>query len=349
MGLMYLKFSRSASMIRAQPLDACIIIGGCDKTVPAQLIGGISANKPAVYRAGDLDIEEIAAVNKELAPTIGTCGVMGTASTMACLTAALGIMPLRGASAPTILSKASFLNAIILKPSGDNYMTDFYNAGGIPALLCTLRPLLYISAITIPHAVLNNALFRPLFLSQAVICLLSDPLYPSVSLVVLYRNITLNGAVIKASASKDCRLLSYPGPAVVLDNTANLAKRINNPARPVTRDSVLVLKDIGPVGNPDMPEVGLLDRRMSGTAGGTIVLHISPKSGLPESPFRVRRKLSLEVLEEELAARIEARKRVFVEEVVVQERRARRGYRGLYMRFVNQAHVRVDFDFLIAE
>ncbi|KAL5360196.1 dihydroxy-acid/6-phosphogluconate dehydratase [Aspergillus floccosus] len=473
-------------MIRAQPLDACIMIGGCDKTVPAQLMGGISANKPvlplitgpmmpgsnrgqrigactdcrnnwAAYRAGELDIEEIAAVNEELAPTIGTCGVMGTASTMACLTAALGMMPLRGASAPavssaririaeetgghavaaalskrtpqTILSKASFLNAITvlqaiggstnaivhllaianrhpdikgtitlqtieeigqktpllidLKPSGDNYMTDFHNAGGMLALLHTLRPLLHLSAMTITGhtlgAVLDSAPFRSFPLSQAIIRPLSDPLYPSASLVVLYGNIAPNGAVMKASASKDRRLLSHSGPAVVFENTTDLAKRIDDPALPVTRDSVLVLKGIGPVGNPGMPEAGMIpiprrlgaagvtdmlrlsDGRMSGTAGGTIVLHISPESGLPESPFGVvqtgdvitcdvgTRKLQLEIPEEELKARVEARKRAFVDEGVVQERQARRGYRGLYERSVNQAHVGADFDFLVAE
>lgn len=113
-------------MIRAQPVDACIVLGGCDKTVPAQLMGGLSAgpSKPVLplltgpmlpgsfrgqrigactdcrhhwarYRAGDMDMEDMAALNDELAPTAGTCGVMGTASTMACLTAALGLVDLK--------------------------------------------------------------------------------------------------------------------------------------------------------------------------------------------------------------------------------------------------------------
>ncbi|KAJ2982320.1 hypothetical protein NUW58_g6470 [Xylaria curta] len=120
-------------MIRAQPVDAVVLIGGCDKTTPAQLMGGISANKPilhlvtgpmmpgshrgvrigactdcrnnwASYRAGAIDIEEIGMINEELAPTAGTCGVMGTASTMACILVALGMMPLKGASAPAVSS-----------------------------------------------------------------------------------------------------------------------------------------------------------------------------------------------------------------------------------------------------
>ncbi|KAL4898400.1 dihydroxy-acid/6-phosphogluconate dehydratase [Aspergillus ambiguus] len=473
-------------MIRAQPLDACIMIGGCDKTVPAQLMGGISANKPvlplitgpmmpgsnrgqrigactdcrnnwAAYRAGDIDIEEISAINEELAPTIGTCGVMGTASTMACLTAALGMMPLRGASAPavssaririaeetggnavaaalskrtpqTILSKDSFLNAITvlqaiggstnavvhllaianrhpkvkgaitlqtieeigqktpllidLKPSGDNYMNDFHNAGGMLALLHTLRPLLQLSAMTITGRTLGDVLdstpFRTFPLSQQIIRPLTDPLYPASSLVVLYGNIAPDGAVMKASASKDRRLLSHTGPTVVFENTADLARRLDDPALPITKDSILVLKGIGPIGNPGMPEAGMIpiprrlgaegvkdmlrlsDGRMSGTAGGTIVLHISPESGLAESPFGVvqtgdiitcdveSRRLQLGISDEELKARVEARKRAFVDEGVVQQRSSRRGYRGLYERSVNQAHVGADFDFLVAD
>ncbi|GFG08208.1 minichromosome loss protein 1 [Aspergillus udagawae] len=473
-------------MIRAQPLDACITIGGCDKTVPAQLMGGISANKPvlplvtgpmmpgshrgqrigactdcrnnwAAFRAGDIDIEEISAINDELAPTIGTCGVMGTASTMACITAALGLMPLRGASAPAvssvrariaeetgahavavalakrrpqdILSKESFFNAIIvlqaiggstnavvhlmaivnrhpklqgvitldtfaeigrstpllidLKPSGDNYMNDFHNAGGMLALLHTLRPLLHLSAMTISGQTLGEVLdaspFRTFPLSQQVIRPLSNPLYPSSSLVVLRGNIAPDGAIIKASASKDRRLLSHTGAAVVFENPEDLAKRIDDPDLDVTEDSVLVLKGIGPIGNPGMPEAGLIpiprklasagvkdmlrlsDGRMSGTAGGTIVLHISPESALPESPFGVVQtgdmitcdadngKLTLEVSNEELNSRIEARKNEGSDAARGWlDRTRRRGYRGLYERSVNQAQDGADFDFLTA-
>ncbi|KAJ9273643.1 hypothetical protein DTO212C5_277 [Paecilomyces variotii] len=472
-------------MIKAQPLDACIMIGGCDKTVPAQLMGGISANKPilplitgpmmpgshrgqrlgactdcrnnwAAFRANEIDIEEISAINEELAPTIGTCGVMGTASTIACITAALGMMPLRGASAPAvssgrlriaeetganavsvakakrtpqdILSKESFLNAITvlqaiggstnavvhllaianrhpklqgqitlqtfdeigrktpllvdLKPSGDNYMNDFHNAGGMLALLHQLRPLLYLSAMTISGQTLGEVLgatpFRSFPYSQQLIRPLSDPLYPSSSLVVLYGNIAPNGAVMKASASKDRALLSHSGPAVVFKNSADLAARIDDPDLPVTKDSVLVLQGIGPIGNPGMPEAGLIpiprklgasgvkdmlrlsDGRMSGTAGGTIVLHISPESALPESPFGVvqtgdiitcnveKRVLHLDISDDELKARIEERKRSISSSGVLSERSRKRGYRGLYERSVNQAEEGVDFDFLTA-
>ena len=387
---------------------------------------------------------------------IGTCGVMGTASTMACITAALGMMPLRGASASAvssarlriaeetganavsvaktkrkpqdILSMESFLNAITvlqaiggstnavvhllaianrhpavqgvitlqtfedigrktpllidLKPSGDNYMNDFHNAGGMLALLLTLRPLLKLSAKTITGQTLGEILdastFRTFPLSRQIIRSLSDPLYPNSSLVVLRGNLAPNGAVMKASASKYSSLLSHTGPAMVFENPADMAKRIDDPDLDVTRDSILVLKGIGPIGNPGMPEAGLLpiprklassgvkdmlrlsDGRMSGTAGGTIVLHISPESALLGSPLGVvetgdlitcdleNRRLHLDISDDELKARIDEKKQALENAGVWTERRRRRGYFGLYERSVNQAQDGADFDFLSA-
>lgn len=381
---------------------------------------------------------------------------MGTASTMACITAALGMMPLRGASAPAvssarlriaeetganavavtkaarkpqeILSKESFLNAITvlqaiggstnavvhllaianrhpdlqgvitlqtfeeigqktpllidLKPSGDNYMNDFHNAGGMMALLQVLRPLLHLSAKTISGQTLGEVLDASqsrLSFAQDIIRPFSNPLHPSSSLAVLHGNLAPNGAIIKASASKYRSLLSHTGPAVVFENSADLAQRIDDPELNVTKDSVLVLKGIGPIGNPGMPEAGLIpipkkiaatgvkdmlrlsDGRMSGTAGGTIILHISPEAAVPDSPFGVvetgdmitcdieSRRLHLEVSDDVLQARISQRKQILESESgPVQERKQRRGYRGLYERSVNQAHEGTDFDFLTA-
>ncbi|KAJ7090385.1 dihydroxy-acid/6-phosphogluconate dehydratase [Mycena belliarum] len=471
-------------MIKAQPLDACIMIGGCDKTVPAQLMGAISANKPvlplvtgpmmpgshkgsrigactdcrnnwAAYRAGVMDIEDIAAINDELAPTVGTCGVMGTASTMACITAALGLMPLRGASAPAvsatrlriaeetgrnavsavsdkhrpqqILSKESFLNAITvlqaiggstnavvhlmaiinrhpdvagtisldtfdeigrktpllvdLKPSGESYMMDFHNAGGMPALLQILRPLLHLSAQTITGQTLGELIdcsgSHDSPYSRQIIRPLSDPLYPCSSIVVLRGNLAPGGAVMKVSASKDRRLLNHTGPAVVFSNTVDLAHRIDDPDLPVTADSVLVLQSIGPIGYPGMPEAGLIpiprklgvdgvedllrlsDGRMSGTAGGTIVLHISPESIVDGSVFGIvhdgdlircdveARILQLDVSDEEIARRIAERREAKEKSAEVQKVK-KRGYAGLYERSVNQAEFGADFEFLTA-
>lgn len=475
-------------MIKAQPVDAVITIGGCDKTVPAQLMGAISANKPvlplvtgpmmpgsyggvrlgactdcrnnwAAYRAGQIDMEDIAGINEELAPTSGTCGVMGTASTMACITAALGLMPLRGASAAavsstrlrvaeetgvnavaaakskilpqSILTEASFLNAITvlqaiggstnaivhlmaiinrhpdvagkitlqtfdtigrrvpllidLKPSGDNYMTDFHNAGGMLALLHTLRPLLDLSAPTIFSKTLGELLdsspFKPFEFSRQIVRSLDNPLYPASSLVVLNGNLASGGAVMKASASKERALLKHSGPVVVFKNTADLAQRIDDPDLQVTKDSVLVLQSIGPIGNPGMPEAGVVpiprklgeqgvkdmlrisDGRMSGTAGGTIVLHISPESAVVDSVFGIlrdgdvvsvdveRRKLNVDLSEEEIGNRIQERKQKVEAKVSNEEQagKVRRGYRHLYEKHVNQAEEGADFDFLTAK
>jgi dihydroxy-acid dehydratase len=381
---------------------------------------------------------------------------MGTASTMACITAALGLMPLKGASAPAVssaririaeetgsiavsvaqakrtpqelLTKESFLNAITvlqaiggstnaivhlmaiinrhpkvqceitletfneigakvplvidLKPSGDNYMTDFHNAGGMLGLLHILRPLLHLKAMTITGQTLGEVLdaspFRTFPFSSEIIRPLSNPLYPDSSLVVVRGNIAPNGAVIKASASKDRRLLTHFGPAVVFANSKDLAERLDDPDLEVTADSVLVLQGIGPIGNPGMPEAGLIpiprklaaqgvtdmlrlsDGRMSGTAGGTIILHISPESAVPDAVFGVvhtgdiiafdveKQYLGLEVSEEEIEKRLEARKAQLSKEAASQPKRIKRGYRGLYERCVNQAEEGADFDFLTA-
>ncbi|KAL2693561.1 hypothetical protein Neosp_000121 [[Neocosmospora] mangrovei] len=479
-------------MISAQPCDAVVLIGGCDKTTPAQLMGGISANKPilhlvtgpmmpgshrgvrigactdcrnnwAKYRAGAIDIEDISAINDELAPTGGTCGVMGTASTMACILVGLGMMPFAGATAPavsatrlriaeatgghavaacknldqlrpqTLLTRESFLNAIIvlqaiggstnavvhlmaiigrhpkvagtitldtvdeigrktpllvdLKPSGDNYMTDFHNSGGMLALFHELKPLLYLDAMTVTGRTLGQEIAQnsliPVPRELSVIQPFDKPLYPKSSLVVLRGNLAPGGAVMKASASKYRRLLQHSGRAVVFANSADLAERVDDPDLEVTPDSVLVLQSIGPIGNPGMPEAGMIpiprkiasqgvmdmlrlsDGRMSGTAGGTIGLHISPESADPDSVLGIirngdlitldveKRILSVDLTAEEIAQRIQERKKTFAASEGAAapwvKRKGMRGYRGLYMRHVNQAEAGADFDFLTAD
>lgn len=436
-------------MVQAQPVDAVIMIGGCDKTVPAQLMGGISANKPflplitgpmmpgsvkgvrvgactdcrnnwAKYRAGQIDMEDIMAVNEELAPTAGTCGVMGTASTMACITAGLGLIDLKaGATSPAVsatrlriaeatgknavtilanketfrpqafLTEDSFINAITvlqaiggstnavvhlmaianrhpqlagritlatiddigrktpllvdLKPSGDNYMTDFHNAGGMLALMHTLRPLLRLNARTYTGQTLGELLdatpFVPFDYSRKIIRSLDNPLWPASSLAVLRGNLAPEGAVTKASASKEKRLLKHRGKACVFKNSRDLIARIDDEELDLTADSVLVLQGIGPIGNPGMPEAGLIpiprklgregvtdmlrisDGRMSGTAGGTILLHVSPESADPDSVLSVvqdgdyiecdvaERTLHLDVEQSEIEKRLARRKR----------------------------------------
>ncbi|KAJ6446721.1 hypothetical protein O9K51_01494 [Purpureocillium lavendulum] len=449
-------------MIRAQPCDVVVAIGGCDKTVPAQLMGGLSANKPllplltgpmmpgshrgerigactdcrsnwARFRAGTLDIEDISAINDELAPTAGTCGVMGTASTMACVLAALGLIPLAaGASAPAVsaarlrvaeetgrnavrmcrdveawrpqrvLTTESFLNAItVLQAIGGSTNAAVHMmaiVGRHPDVAGTitldtidvigrhtpllLKPLLQLGAMTYTGRTLGEelALQSPIPVPRHLSCIqpFSEPLYPASSLVVLKGNLAPGGSVMKASASKDRRLLCHSGRAVVFTDSGDLARRIDDPELDVDPDSVLVLQNIGPVGNPGMPEAGLIpiprklaetgvldmlrisDGRMSGTAGGTIALHISPESADPTSVLGIvrdgdvivcdveKRLLHVDISYDEIVRRRQERRAGLRPDMHWWARERTRGYRGLYMRSVNQAQYGADFDFLTA-
>lgn len=278
-----------------------------------------------------------------------------------------------------------------LKPSGDNYMTDFHNSGGMLALLRELRPLLYLNAGTITGRTLGEEIDKATFIRvpRRLSCIqpFGEPLYPASSLVVLRGNLAPGGALLKASASKRRSLLRHSGPAVVFAGSADMAKRLDDPNLDVTENSVLVLQNIGPVGNPGMPEAGMIpiprklaskgvldmlrisDGRMSGTAGGSIVLHISPEAADPSSVLGVVRDgdiitcdvekgvLQLELSDGDIEKRIEL-KEAEVEssrqatQTDIQPswiaRERMRGYRGLYMRSVLQAERGADFDFLTA-
>jgi dihydroxy-acid dehydratase len=457
-------------MIRAQPMDAVVLIGGCDKTVPAQLMGAASAGVPAVqlvtgsmltgshrgervgactdcrrywarYRADEIDAHEIAAVNNQLVPSVGTCSVMGTASTMACVAEALGMMVPGGATAPAVtadrvrcaeetgklavqvaaqqltpdrimtgeafenalrvlLSIGGSTNAIIhltaiagrlgididldaldrmgretpvlidLKPSGRFYMEDLHKAGGLATLLRELKPLLHLDALTVTGRSLGEEMERaaPPF-PQEVVRPFSNPIFPEGGIAVLHGNIAPHSAIIKQSAA-DPRLMEHEGRAVVFENVEDLAARIDDETLDVEADDILVLKQIGPLGAPGMPEAGYLpiprklarqgvkdmvrisDGRMSGTAAGTIVLHVSPEAAaggplsLVQSGDRIRlsvsrRELSLLVSDEELSRRASAQGAV--------RPGAPRGYRKLFLASVTQAERGVDFDFLRGE
>lgn len=272
-----------------------------------------------------------------------------------------------------------------LKPSGANYMTDFHNSGGMAALLKELRPLLHVNALTVTGKTLGEMLdAEPLIpVPRELSCIqpFDKPLYPASSLVVLRGNLAPDGAVMKASASKDRRLLKHSGRAVVFAGSEDMARRIDDENLDVDENSVLVLQNIGPVGNPGMPEAGLIpiprklaargvgdmlrvsDGRMSGTAGGTIVLHVSPEAADPRSALGLvkdgdviscdvdARVLRVEISDEEILERREVRIREVEKEDSQHPWMARekmRGYRGLYMRSVNQADQGADFDFLRA-
>ncbi|MDB5750482.1 MAG: ilvD4 [Ramlibacter sp.] len=255
-----------------------------------------------------------------------------------------------------------------LKPSGDHYMEDFHHAGGMATLLRELKPLLHLDALTVTGRTLGEELqaARPAF-SQDVVRPFGDPIYPQGGIAVLRGNLAPGGAIIKQSAASPA-LMEHEGRAVVFEDAGDLAARIDDPDLDVRADDVLVLKRIGPKGHPGMPEAGALpmpmklarqgvkdmlrisDGRMSGTAFGTVVLHVTPEAAVGgplawvRNGDRIRlsvskRELSLLVTAEELAARQQA--------APVVEPSAERGYRKLFLENVTQADKGVDFAFLV--
>lgn len=255
-----------------------------------------------------------------------------------------------------------------LKPSGDHYMEDFHAAGGMATLQHELRPLLHLDALTVTGRTLGEELDAAgSRFPQHVVRPLDQPIYPQGGIAVLYGNLAPGGAIIKQSAA-DARLMEHEGRAVVFENAQDLAKRIDDPELDVEPDDVLVLKNIGPKGAA-MPEAGYLpiprklaaagvkdmlrisDGRMSGTAFGSIVLHVTPEAAVGgplawvQTGDRIRisvreRILQWCVSEEELAARQAAKP--------VELPTAERGYRHLFLKSVTQADKGADFDFLMA-
>ncbi len=218
-----------------------------------------------------------------------------------------------------------------IRPSGRYLMEDFYYAGGLRALLVRLGERLHLDAPTVAGVTLGEAIEGARVFNDEVIRPLNNPVQPDGGIAVLRGNLAPDGAVIKHSAA-DPRLLRHTGPAIVFEDYADMAARIDDPALEVTADSVMVLRGAGPIGGPGMPEWGMLpipkkllqqgvrdmvrisDARMSGTSYGTCVLHVSPESavGGPLALARTgdaitldvaARALSLNVPEDELARR----------------------------------------------
>jgi dihydroxy-acid dehydratase len=457
-------------MIRAQPMDAVVLIGGCDKTVPAQLMGAAAAGVPAIqlvtgamltgshkgervgactdcrrfwasFRGDQIDAAEIDSVNNQLVATVGTCSVMGTASTMACIAEALGIMLPGGASAPAVtadririaertgaqavamigqdLAPAKILtpkaienalrvllavggstNGIIhltaiagrlgiridlaqldrmaretpvlvdLKPSGQHYMEDLHRAGGLTTVMRQMKDLLHLDALTVTGRTLGEELdAAPASFPQDVVRPFDRPIFPQGGIAVLRGNLAPGGAIIKQSAASSA-LMEHEGRAVVFEDAEDLARRIDDPDLDVKADDVLVLKRIGPVGAPGMPEAGYIpiprklgrlgvkdmlrisDGRMSGTAAGSIVLHVTPEAAIGgplaivQNGDRIRlsvneRSIELKVGDAEIAARLAALPKQVADP-------DERGYRKLFLTTITQADEGCDFDFLQA-
>ena len=253
-----------------------------------------------------------------------------------------------------------------LKPSGEYLMEDFYYAGGLPAVMAQISDLLHMDAPTVSGRTVAENIAGAEILNRDVIAPRENPLSEGGSLIVLRGNICPDGAVLKHSAAAP-DLLSHEGPAIVFEDVYDMNRRVDDPDLDVTAESVLVLKNAGPVGAPGMPEWGHLpipakllkegvedmvrisDARMSGTSYGAVVLHVAPESAiggplaLVQTGDRVRldaanRRLDVLVDDSELAARRAA--------WTPPEKKDVRGYRRLYEDRVLQANEGCDFDFL---
>jgi dihydroxy-acid dehydratase len=455
-------------MIRCSPIDGVVLLSGCDKTVPAQLMGAASAGTPAIMLTagprscgqfqgrpvvtsdvwtlgpdrimGRIDDEEWDELEGVFAPTVGVCNVMGTATTMAIATEVLGMALPGSAVVPAVESRRSdlaertgvravelaragtrpeevmtqsaFDNALCVlaasggstnefihleaiagrlgvslgldrfagigektpqvlgvRPSGDFSLEDFDHAGGVPALLAVLEPLLDRDSVlgdgrTVAEvsSAVRSAKPRP----NPCLRSLKDPFEPESGLVVLRGSLAPRGAVFKRSAAPRA-LWTHRGPAVVFDYHTAQA-RTQDPDLHASPDSVIVLRNAGPVGAPGMPEVDFVpipavlrnagitelvcvtDGRMSGTEGGATALHVTPEAAVGGPIGLVRDgdevvldattgRLDLLVEDRELARRAsEARPSASA---------ASRGYERLYLDHVLQADEGCDFDFLV--
>jgi dihydroxy-acid dehydratase len=262
---------------------------------------------------------------------------------------------------------------INLKPSGSHYMEHFHYAGGVPALLRELKPLLDVTAPTITGGTLADVIAQaeeaP---GQDVIRSLAAPLKKEGAMAVLHGNLAPRGAVVKQSAASP-ELMRHAGRAVVFDSVEDMVKRIDQSDFDVNADDILVLRNAGPVGAPGMPEAGYLpipmklarqgvkdmvrisDARMSGTAFGTIVLHITPESavGGPLAVVQTGDQISLDVAARRIDlliddAELERRLSVWKQSPPHREVPTR-GYAKLFEDTILQADQGCDFDFLLRE
>ena len=260
-----------------------------------------------------------------------------------------------------------------LKPSGRFYMEDLHYAGGVPRIMKELVDLLAMHAPTVTGSTLESSINAAEEVpGQQVIRPRQQPLKPYGALAILHGNLAPRGAVIKQSAASS-NLMQHTGRAVVFDSIEEMTSKIDNPDLAVDPDSVLVLRNAGPKGAPGMPEAGYLpipqklarqgvkdmvrisDARMSGTAFGTIILHISPESAVGGPLALVRsgdlikldvagRRIDLLVDSKELEVRAAALDHAFKNNWDTS-----RGYAKLFSESVLQADQGCDFDFMIRD
>ncbi len=264
----------------------------------------------------------------------------------------------------TIGSKIPLL--VNLKPSGKFLMEDFYYAGGLPVVLNEMKNYLHNEMITVNGKTIGENNRNTVCYNREVIATVNNPLQHDAGIAVLKGNLCVDGAIIKPSAASK-ELMKHRGRAVVFETMEDYHARIDDPDLDIDETCVIVLKTVGPVGYPGMPEVGnvdlpekllrkgvkdmirISDGRMSGTAAGTVVLHVSPESaiggtlGLVKNGDMIeldveKRKLHLDISDEELQQRRAA--------WVAPAPMATRGYVKLYIDHVQQAHLGADLDIL---
>jgi dihydroxy-acid dehydratase len=253
-----------------------------------------------------------------------------------------------------------------LKPSGKYLMEDFFYAGGLPVVIKELKKYLHNDVMTVNGKTIGENNRIPVCYNHDVIATIDKPLQEKAGIAVLKGNLCVQGAVIKPSAATK-ELMKHKGAAVVFETIEDYHERIDDPELDIDENSVIVLKSVGPVGYPGMPEVGnvdlpeklirkgvkdmvrISDGRMSGTAAGTVVLHVSPEAAVGGTLALVKdgdmieldvgkRILHLHVSDEELNKR--------KKEWVAPKPVADRGYVKLYLNHVQQAHLGADWDIL---
>lgn len=455
--------------LRCYPIDGTVLMGGCDKTVPALIMGATSANIPSIFfpagpmmkgcwrgeklgsgtdmwrywaerQAGNLCDDGWNELEDSIARSPGHCMTMGTASTMTALAEAMGLCLPGSTSIPAVhstharmasacgrqivelawdkvkprdlLTEKAFHNAIVtdmalggstnaiihliamagragikldldlfdkisqqlsvianVRPSGEYVMEEFYDAGGILALLKQVEKHLHLDCMTVNGKTLGENLEGAEVFDSDVIRTLDNPVAKTGGTFILRGNLSPDGCVIKPTAA-DQRLLQHKGPAVVFADYGDMKNRLNDRSLNLTADHVIVLQNAGPLGAPGIPEWGMLpiptylleagvrdmlrisDARMSGTSYGACVLHISPESSIGGPLALVRdgdlieldvkgRRLHLHVSDEELAARRKEWK--------PRPRKFSRGYGKLYADEITQAPEGCDFRFLHAD
>ncbi len=454
--------------MRCYPLDGVVLMGGCDKTVPALIMGATSANLPAIFfpagpmlkgcwrgetlgsgtdmwkywaerQAGNLCEDGWNELEDGIARSPGHCMTMGTASTMTAIAEVLGLCLPGSTSIPAVhstharmasacgrrivdlawdkitprslLTEDAFHNAIVtdmalggstnaiihliamagragikltleqfdeisqqvsvianIRPCGEYVMEDFYDAGGILALLTQIKSQLKLDALTVSGKTLGENLEGSEVFNDDVIRPLDKPVSNAGGTFVLRGNLAPDGAVIKPTAAEP-KLLAHTGPAVVFKDYADLKERIHDESMGLTADHIIVLQNAGPIGAPGIPEWGMLpipnyllkqgvrdmlrlsDARMSGTSYGACVLHIAPESAIGGPLAAVRdgdlievnvekRILELKISDEDLQTRLA--------EWTAPPKRHRRGYGQLYADEITQAPEGCDFRFMHA-